>query len=242
MQRNPMARLVLTALAAVFALALTSQAARAVVVQFQVGQSADDAELGLGDGIGSLPFYNNNSSTLELGFLGQSRIIGLRFPAVSIPAGASILSASIDFRARSTESDPTQLTIFAENTGDALPYPAASPTLDELSARARTAAQVVWDVPPWSLGDRGPAQTTPDLTPLVQEVLGRGDWQSGNAMAFLFFNNLPDGGARPASSYDDGASRAPILTMVFALAAAPEPGTLALLALGLAVLRLRRRR
>lgn len=130
------------------------------------------------------------SSDLELGefdtfgspALGLQKI-GLRFDEVNIPIGAIIQQVSMQLVADKVGSDPTEMTVFGENTGHALPY---VNEIHNLSNRDLTMSNVVWNIPEWSVeGESGSDQRTPDLSPIVQEIINRNDWNEGNSMNFI---------------------------------------------------------
>lgn len=113
--------------------------------------------------------------------------MGLRFVDVTIPQGATIDSAFIIFHAHEGKSaaDVAIMNIVCEATDDAL-------TFDEtnfndnylLTDRPATSAVVNWTVAEeWIIWQ---AYRTVDLSPIVQEVINRPGWTSGNAIAFIF--------------------------------------------------------
>jgi len=63
---------------------------------------------------------------------------------------------------------------------------------------------------PWgSVGAAGTDQRTADLTSIVQEIVSRPGWNSGNAMAFIITGS--DSTKRVAEAYDGDAAGAPLL-------------------------------
>ena len=148
--------------------------------------------------------------------------IGIRFPNITIPPGATVLSATIQLTSDASGSEVRQVTIYGEAIGDAPVY-----TNDpyNVSTRVRTTANSVWDIPAWTAeGLSGADQRTGELNTVVQELLDRGDWASGNAMNFIFIYTgpaIPDGassGGRQTKSWDDGAANvAPVLQIVYDL-------------------------
>ncbi len=187
----------------------------AITLQLRVGTGSDDAEEQSSDGLVVL-----QSSDLELvndsGYAGE-QTVGLRFEPLAIPPAARILSARIQFRADEADEAPTLLRFKAEATSNAAPFE-ASPY--NLSARPRTSAYVEWDeVPAWQPGaDR---YNTPNLAPIVQQVVDRGDWQSGNALAII----VTGSGERTAFSYEGNPSQAPLLIIEYSVAPPPAPAT-----------------
>ncbi len=191
----------------------------------QITEDTDDAEEGAINGA-----MTNTSSDLELGEYDTwtqdgveqgLQTIGLRFNEITIPAGSVILAASIQFTADNTGADPVQLTIF----GEANSIPITFSNDDDLifydiTSRARTVASAVWDVPPWpDTGDAGPDQRTVDLASIVQEIVDRGDWTSGNSMAFIMEHSGPSIGVTSSSGGREAEAGpgddAPTLTIVY---------------------------
>ncbi len=110
---------------------------------------------------------------------------GFRFNNVQIPPGAIIASASIQFTVDGTGSNPAEMTIFGENVGHALQYDEITPA-NSVSGRTLTTASVVWDILPWlAIGDKLAAQKTADLKTIIQEIINRGDWVSGNSLNLI---------------------------------------------------------
>ncbi len=65
-----------------------------------------------------------------------------------------------------------------------------------------------WAPPDWTtVGQAGAAQRTPDLSALVQAVVGRPGWVPGNALAF----QVSGTGVRKARAFESGAAVAPLL-------------------------------
>lgn len=69
-----------------------------------------------------------------------------------------------------------------------------------LSFREKTSAEVTWNIPFWYKNEAGADQKTPDLSSVIQEVIDRPGWTSGNRLAILV---KPYKGKRKAYSYDD---------------------------------------
>ncbi len=109
--------------------------------------------------------------------------IGLRFQNVYIPDGAVIDSAFIQFRSDEVNSQFAEFLIYAESSGDAAPF-----DIDDsltVSGRNVFAGNVYWSPPAWtSAGLIGPAQKTPDVGDLLQQVIDLEDWAPGNDIVF----------------------------------------------------------
>ncbi len=139
------------------------------------------------------------SSDIELGRYdtfntqGNQRI-GLHFANVQIPPGATITKAYLQFIADVSGgdnggADPTQMTIYAEDSGAPVDFDFT--TAFDLRDRPRTAG-VVWDIPEWkSFGDRLPAQRSSDLTAIIQSIINKSEWASGNNVNFIMVPTGP---------------------------------------------------
>ena len=137
-----------------------------------------------------------------------TQLVGMRF-SVPIPAGATITKAYVQFRADESHGDPASLVIYGEASDNAAPFLKIS---GNVSSRPPTSAQQAWSPPAWSTGDAGPAQRTPDLAALVQEIVDRQGWGSGNSLVIIVSGT----GKRVAESYDGTPSAAPLLHIEFA--------------------------
>ncbi len=173
-------------------------------ISSRVSFSEDDVEEKVSTG----RIYSD-SSDLELsydsGYLGSQRV-GMRFRDLAIPRGATITSARIAFETDETDSGSAALLLRAQAIDDA---PAFSSVDFDLSSRSTTTAEVTWNPPSWpTLGEK---RQTPDLSTLVQEVVDRPGWQSGNSLVFV----VSGSGERAAESYDGEPAAAPLLTVTY---------------------------
>ena len=169
-----------------------------------IAAGADDAEERLDTGAVSL-----ESTDLELvrddgGPADQ--LVGLRFASVAIPRQAAIDNAWLEFTTDETASDPTALTIQGEASDNAAPFTTEA---GNLSARPRTSASVPWAPGAWSTV--GEAHRSPGIAPVLQELVDRSQWQSGNALALLIGGT----GKRVAESYNGDANKAPVLCVAW---------------------------
>ncbi len=178
-------------------------------VSSRVSQSSDDVEEGL-----ESPYQGDSdltSSDLELirdtiNDLDQE--VGLRFQNVTIPQGATITDAYIQFTVDETTSGTTNLTIYGEDTDNAPTFTAAD---YNITSRLKTTASVAWNnVPAWtSVNDAGADQQTPDISSIIQKIVSRAGWVSGNDIVIIV-----DGtGSRIAESYYGDSDAAPLLVV-----------------------------
>ena len=169
-------------------------------VEVRVSASSDDAEQRL-SGSTSL-----TSSDLELTTDGTTQqVVGIRFAGLAVPAGATITNAYVQFQTDEVSTGASSLTIRAENADNTPTYQAVS---NNVTSRATTAASVAWSPPDWStVGQAGAAQQTPSLSALVQAVVSRSGWASGNAFAV----QVSGTGRRTAEAFDGVPAAAPLL-------------------------------
>ncbi len=160
----------------------------------QVNSGADDVEELSTDGS-----IDVNSSDLDL--LEDSpdvfSAIGIRMTNITVPQGATVTNAYLEFVADEAQSVATSMTISAEATGNALTIPT---TAYALTSKTKTNATISWaNLPAWTIGN---TYQSADISSVVQELINRGDWASGNAMTFL----IEGTGTRTAESFDGTAA------------------------------------
>ena len=131
--------------------------------------------------------------------------VGIRFPGVAIPAGSTVTNAYVQFTVDEVTTGAASLTVAGQAADNP---PAFSSTGRDVSTRPRTAAAVGWTPAAWATAAaRGADQRTPDLTPVLQEIVGRPGWASGNALAVV----ITGSGTRTASATERGPAKAPVL-------------------------------
>jgi len=168
----------------------------------RVSTALDDVEAGQ---------VNDPDGVTDLSLGGTA--VGVRFTSLAIPVGSVITAASIQFTAdqvfNADNTTPLNLDVFAEAADNAPPFAANVVSLGTLP---RTGASTGWNVPPWAVSQSGPAQRTPDLSAIIQEVVNRPGWRPGNALVMIFAGS---GGRREAESFDGNPTRAAVLSVQF---------------------------
>lgn len=145
----------------------------------RVDASSDDAEQNVGNSSVSI-----TGTDLEItADGGTQQLVGVRFNYLYIPQGATVTSAYLEFTPRSdgqtvNTGNPT-ITIRGQNADNAATFAAVN---NNISSRPTTSSSVSWSPAAWTVGT--PAQT-PSITSVVQEVVSRAGWASGNSMAFV---------------------------------------------------------
>ncbi len=158
-----------------------------------------------------------NSSDLEMTYDSHNnngfQKIGLRFRGLGLPKNATITSAYLQFTADESNSTSAELEISLHNSSN-------SPTFsnsNNVSDRNTFTNKVTWKPSSWSSEQSGSAQRTPDLKAMVQSLVNKSGWASGNNASFIIRgkgNSASSSSAkRVADSYEGGAGKAPRLVV-----------------------------
>lgn len=146
-------------------------------------------ELGADDG-------DENASSGGMDRFGPTLTIGDRYVAlvyrdISIPQGATIDSAHVQFADHpdypsvgATTTGTCTTDIYCEDVDDCA---FLTDALNNISTRTRTTATVPWTLPDWVSGDETDDQKTPDIKTCVQEVIDRPGWVSENKICILLW-------------------------------------------------------
>ena len=129
----------------------------------------------------------------------------IRFPNVSISQGAIITSAFVKFTAYENQSVNTcNADCYFNDTDNAV----APTDIAKYNALAVTAA-VAWEaIGGWVNGSQ---YNTPELKTILQDIINRGGWSSGQAVQFIIKDNSSSASARRVASaidYLSGAEKA----------------------------------
>lgn len=159
----------------------------------------------------------NNTGALDLVFDSEAnpwrgnQVSALHYMNVDVPPGATIVSAHVQFTSRGTSGiDPCSLQVTMEAADNA-------PTLGwnpfNYTTRPRTPA-VQWSPAPWPIANvAGPTQRTPNLAAILQAVIDRPGWATGNNVAVI----IEGMGRRSSWSHDQDPSRAAQLCVSYGL-------------------------
>lgn len=209
---DPTASGILNAGGSITAVVVASQGTKTITI----AASGDDAE--------EYPTgqITVTSSDLEMGEedVEGMQWVGLRFPNVAVPAGATITAASIAFQADSEVSSSASPTLeITGETDDSGTWTNQAAGNYGISGRSDTTASVAWtSIPTWAI-DEGPNAntTTPDLSTIAQEIVDDAAWASGNAMVFLIDpTTTAVGQRRIAAAFDNtDGNTAPALTISY---------------------------
>jgi hypothetical protein len=145
--------------------------------------SATDADDGHSYNAGAT--FVSGTSTLSVGKGGndsQWLMAWQRFTSVAIPARSTIMVAYLQERTPNSDTDNPSLRIYAEDVDDAVAPTDATDRQGKVNTTAYT---------DWVLDDSvaGEWDDSPSLVTVIQEIVDRPGWVSGNAIQFLINNN-----------------------------------------------------
>ena len=154
-----------------------------------------------------------DGNTLNLGRDGSStQAVGLRYADINIARGATILEARLEFVAVSTDEDVAEFEIRIEDAADSEAFDDSN---NGVSGRSYQSGGVAWDPEEWYEETQ---YESPDIKDLVQSVISRDDWCTGNAMTFSVSDVSGNTGERRAYSHEkavaDGVNYVPQLRIV----------------------------
>ncbi len=148
---------------------LLSRLTEAEITQLEYSTDEDDDAEEYETGTISL-----TSPDLELVYDGShgNQTVGLLFRDLEIPNSATITDAFVQFRADDSHSDPADLNIHAEDSGNSADFNSSS---NDLSSRDTTYYSGTWAPASWTEDDMHAAQKWTALEEVVQEVVTRND-------------------------------------------------------------------
>jgi hypothetical protein len=172
---------------------------RTVTRTYQVSTREDDASATPGNSWNSV-----YETTLKVGV----RLSGMRFKGVDVPAGAKVTKAVLKIRnSEMTLTYPVAGAIQGEAGGNPGDFSGSERSLNGLP---RTTASVAG---PWQAGYYLRAWAdSPDISPVIQQIIDRPDWSSGNAIVIIFSSEelcLQNVEFMAYDYYDGGDSRYP---------------------------------
>lgn len=146
-----------------------------------------------------------------------------RFASVSVPAGATINSATLKLTANSSNSaNFVKIKIFGEKALN----PSVVTSYDDYTNRAKTTAYLQNDaVSAWVAG----TTYSFDLTAVIAEIIAQAGWASGNAVQIFVMNNVSSAGTavwRRPKSHETSTSLCAELDITYTVAVAAVPSLL----------------
>ncbi|MEL7531662.1 MAG: lamin tail domain-containing protein, partial [Bacteroidota bacterium] len=178
----------------------------------------------VGNGNNDASEYNGTVNLTETAIaMGENpsggQVVGLRFENITIPYGQTITDAYIRFRSEGVDTMPVSLSIYGEDIDNS---PAFNANPNNLSNRTLTDTFSTWAPNGWDryFVSSGRHQTD-ELKAVVQEIVDRPGWASGNAMSFLISGT----GTRIFTSYESDTIEAARLVIETAVTQSVNPIT-----------------
>lgn len=146
---------------------------------------------------------NLGSSDLDIG----ETNVGMNFSNITLPQGAVIENAYIELVSASTGTSATIVSIYGEDNDNASAFSTSS---NNLTSRTQTSANVEWIMPYWNA--TGITYQSPNISNIVQEIVDRSGWASGNNINLI----IPQtDGRRSAVTYDNDPANTPKLVILY---------------------------
>lgn len=131
--------------------------------------------------------------------------IGLRFKDVNLPQGSNIISAQLEFTAFEERSSGTSTRIYGHDVDNSTAFSGYQGVTNRIN-NASTTANQLWTIPAWN--NIGQTHVSPDITPVIQEIVNRAGWAAGNDLSILMSKIS---GRREADSVNTNPAAAPRL-------------------------------
>jgi len=155
-----------------------------------------------------------NDSTI---LIGDDYVVCLRFTNVTIPRGVTITSAYLRGKSEENNTDDVYLKIYGIDEDNTADFSSTQ------IGRAKTTAAIDWDM---TSVTEDTTYTSPDIKNIVQEIIDRDGWASGNAMGFY----IEDDGSAIYNyyifyDYEDGQSNSFYLEINYTTSTATTTAT-----------------
>ena len=158
-----------------------------------VRSAQDDVESAPGAGP-----VDPTGTTLATRRSGSDREVGLRFADVDVPRGASVSDARLLLSSAYAKPGKAVLELRVEPDDHAAPFDTSGPA--DIALRTAAAASLEWSVP--TVPD-GETLASVNLAPLIEPVVARSGWASGNALVLTLVQSA-GGGERRFGAFESG--------------------------------------
>lgn len=189
-----------------------------------VGAGTDDATESI-----DLNVYLDTATTAQVRSntdAGIRRAGGFRFTNITIPPGATISSATLSLTSSSTATDDMNADVYCHDVDNSPTFDSSSGPARRFVAGAVTTATVAWVADALGTGYVSPAS----LAALVQEVVDRAGWASGNAITVLVVGKSATDKRYTTNAFDGGGGSYAKLDITYTTGGGPKflPEALAL--------------
>ncbi len=175
-----------------------------MTITVQVSASTDDAnEDGTTLSLTSPTVWLGNSTSTA------SSYTGLRFAGIAIPQGATVTSAHLEVFSSQSQWISISLNLAAEATGNSQTFSANNKPSQRILTIQQVGylSNVRWLASTW--------YSLNEMAPVIQEVVNRADWQSGNGLSIIIKGTGSSWGRKFVTSYNGSAANAPKLVISY---------------------------
>lgn len=156
--------------------------------------------------------FDSGATSIWLGTGGAgagASYTGLRFTSVAVPQGATVLSAHLEVTASQTQWNTMDFALAAEAVDSSPPFSAASPPSQRqlTTSQASHSSDAQWVA--------GTTYSLDEMAPVIQEVVSRPGWQSGNSLSLILKGSGQPWSRKFVHSFDGSATRAPRLVITY---------------------------
>jgi type IV pilus assembly protein PilY1 len=173
-------------------------------ITVQVSASSDDVNQ-------NNTALSSTSSTLWLGTASSttSSYTGMRFTNLNIPPGATITSAHLEVFSSQSQWISISFNMAADDVGDSATFSTGNlPSQRALTSQTVShSSNVQWLANTWYSLD--------EIAGVVQEVVARADWQSGNSLSLILQGTGSAFGRKFVTSFDGSPANAPRLVITY---------------------------
>jgi len=162
--------------------------------------------------------FDDSSTEIEIGNTGSAKKGFFLFRNTGIPQGVTITSAYLTITSSANLADVIVRLLLAGSDED---DPAVPGSVADVNGRPRTAAQVGWaNVEAWISNTE---YQSPDMTPVIQELVSRSGFASNNILIFVEDNGSTANASRKGHSYNGDPAKAARLYVSWSNASFPLP-------------------
>jgi hypothetical protein len=188
----------------------TSYAQVQTIASFQINSSLDDINESNGQFDST---YGPDYKTIYIGG-NSSSFTGLRFNNVTIPQGATISSAKIQVYSPSEAWVQMDFILAADNNANSPLFSSSLP-----SQRTTTNNKIIHDTN--SKWNANTWQNLNEMSNVVQEIISKPDWRSGNSLSVILKGNGSFYGRKFVTSFDGNSLLSPKLTVTYTTTTVP---------------------
>ena len=175
-----------------------------VTITVQIAAGGDDVNqdgTALATGVSGVWLGTASSTT--------SSYAGLRFVNLTVPRNATVTSARLEVNSAATQWQAMAFEFAVEAAGNSAAFATASlpGSRPLLTPRVNHSSNVQWTANTWYQLEQ--------IAPLVQALVQRADWASGNALSLILKGSGSAWGRKFAKAFETGAATAPRLVITY---------------------------